>query len=88
LPGLCRGQGISPRTVQRLFPLQTGLTFAQWRARLRHLHAARLLGEGRTVAQTALDCGYQSTSAFVAAFRGLAGVTPGQFCRRGPALTA
>lgn len=79
LAALCRGQRVSARTVQRLFPLETGLTFAQWRARLRFHHAARLLGEGRSVTQTALDCGYQSTSAFVVAFRRLSGETPGQF---------
>src|SRR5262245_4383896 len=28
---LCRGQGVSVRTAQRLFPLQTGLTFDAWR---------------------------------------------------------
>lgn len=82
LSGLCREARIGPRTVQRLFPQQTGLTFAQWRGRLRHLHAVRLLGEGRTVEQAARECGYQSTSAFVAAFRQWAGIPPGQFCRR------
>jgi AraC-like DNA-binding protein len=77
---LCRGQGASVRTVQRLFPQETGLTFEDWRSRVRFLHAARLLAEGRKVSAVAAACGYRSPSAFVAAFRRGAGVTPGQFC--------
>jgi transcriptional regulator GlxA family with amidase domain len=78
---LCRGHGISARTVQRLFPLQTGQTFEHWRLRLRFLHAIRLLADGAKVCSVASECGYQSPSAFVAAFRQFTGVTPGAFCR-------
>lgn len=78
---LCQGQGASVRTVQRLFPLETGLTFEDWRARVRFLHATRLLAEGRKVSDVAGQCGYRSTSAFVSAFSRLSGMTPGQFCR-------
>lgn len=82
LQRLCRGQGVGPRTVQRLFPQQTGLTFEEWRSRLRLLHAIRLLAEGKKSGDVAYSCGYLSPSAFVAAFRRLAGVTPGQFCKQ------
>ncbi len=78
---LCKGQGVSVRTVQRLFPSETGLTFENWRARFRFLHAARLLAERRKVSEVASSCGYRSTSAFVAAFTRFAGMTPGKFCR-------
>jgi AraC-like DNA-binding protein len=78
---LCKGQGVSARTVQRLFPLETGQTFEGWRLRMRFLHAIRLLADGRKVCGVASECGYQSPSAFVAAFRRFAGVTPGEFCR-------
>ena len=81
LVNLCRGQGVSARTVQRLFPLQTGLTFEAWRSRLRFLHASRLLATGSKVSDVAASCGYRSPSAFVAAFRRAAGVTPGEFRR-------
>jgi AraC-like DNA-binding protein len=81
LRDLCRGQGVSVRTVQRLFPLETGLTFEGWRARVRFLHATRLLAEGRKVGDVAANCGYESASAFVSAFTRFAGMTPGQFCR-------
>ena len=86
LPELCHGQGVSPRTAQRLFPEQTGQTFEQWRSRLRFLHAVRLLAEGRKVGSVALDCGYRSASAFVAAFRDAAGVTPAKYVRSASAL--
>jgi AraC-like DNA-binding protein len=78
---LCREHGASVRTVQRLFPLETGLTFESWRSRVRFLHATRLLAEHRKVSDVAWQCGYRSTSAFVAAFSRFARVTPGQFCR-------
>lgn len=81
LAELCAGKGISARTAQRLFPLQTGLTFEEWRTRQRFLQATRLLSEGRKVIEVAERCGYRSPSAFVAAFRRFAGVTPGEYCR-------
>lgn len=83
LDDLCKGRGVGPRTIQRLFPLETGLTFDRWRARLRHLHAVRLLGEGGSITDVAYACGYQSPSAFVAAFKQAAGVTPGRLRRQG-----
>ncbi len=80
LQDLCRGQGVSVRTVQRLFPFETGLTFENWRARVRFLHATRLLAERRKVGDVAASCGYRSASAFVTAFTRFAGMTPGQYC--------
>jgi AraC-like DNA-binding protein len=76
LPELAREAGASARTIQRLFLAETGLSFSQWRQRLRLLHAATLLGGGSSVTNAALDAGYSGTSAFVAAFRKHLGVTP------------
>lgn len=81
LAALARRAGASVRTVQRLFAEETGLSFAQWRQRLRLLTALERLGAGRSVTQTALDVGYASVSAFVSAFRREFGVTPGRFER-------
>jgi AraC-like DNA-binding protein len=39
------------------------------------------LEEGASVTNTALACGYDSTSAFIAAFKGLFGFTPGELFR-------
>jgi AraC-like DNA-binding protein len=76
LADLARAAGASPRTIQRLFLAETGLPFAQWRQRLRLLHGAAALGEGKTVTEAGLAAGYSGTSAFIAAFRKHFGVTP------------
>jgi AraC-like DNA-binding protein/mannose-6-phosphate isomerase-like protein (cupin superfamily) len=77
-----RAVGASQRTLARLFPAETGLTFAAWRWRARLLRALALLAEGRPVTQVALDLGYAGPSAFIQAFRRELGTTPGQFARR------
>lgn len=73
---LARHAAASPRTIQRLFLAETGLTFAQWRQRLRLLHGATVLGAGKSVTEAALEAGYSGTSAFSAAFRKHFGFTP------------
>ena len=76
LAELARAAGASTRTIQRLFLAETGLPFAQWRQRLRLLHGATALGEGKSVTEAGLEAGYSGTSAFIAAFRKHFGVTP------------
>ncbi|WP_221793174.1 helix-turn-helix domain-containing protein [Oceanobacter mangrovi] len=71
--------GISEKTATRLFQRETGLSFRLWRQRLRLLHSLRLLERGERITDTAIDCGYQSTSAYIQAFRQQFGVTPAQF---------
>jgi AraC-like DNA-binding protein len=78
LPQLARDAGASARTMQRLFLVETGLRFSEWRQRLRLLHGASLLGAGRSVTDAGVDAGYSGTSAFSAAFRKHFGVTPSQ----------
>lgn len=79
LATLARRAGASTRTVQRLFVEETGLSFAQWRQRMRLLSAAAQLGSGQGVTDAAFHVGYSSVSAFVSAFRREFGVTPGRF---------
>jgi AraC-like DNA-binding protein len=69
---------ISEKTLMRLFKRETGLSFRGWRQRARLLSSLNALEEGASVTTTALACGYDSTSAFIAAFRGLFGFTPGE----------
>ncbi len=76
LAELCRASGASKRTIERLFLQETGLTFGKWRQQLRTMHALRLLAEGASVTQVALEAGYSTPSAFVAAFKQLLGTTP------------
>lgn len=70
---------VSERTLSRLFLQQTGLSFRLWRQRSRLLSALPMLERGDRVTDAALACGYESMSAFIAAFREQMGVTPGDF---------
>ncbi|MDG1579392.1 helix-turn-helix transcriptional regulator [Pseudomonas sp. GOM6] len=73
--------GVSERTLSRLFLRETGLTFRAWRQRQRLLDALTPLEQGERVTDVALACGYDSLSAFIAAFRMQFGATPGEFFR-------
>lgn len=73
--------GVSEKTLSRLFQRDTGLSFRAWRQRLRLLGALAPLERGERVTDVALGCGYDSTSAFIAAFRQQFGSTPGEFFR-------
>ena len=66
----------SPRTLERLFQKETGMTFGRWRQQLRLLHALRLLAASRPVTAIALEVGYDSPSAFIAMFKRTLGTTP------------
>lgn len=71
--------GVSDRTLSRLFVEHTGMSFRYWRQRCRLLSALPLLGKGMKVTDVALECGYDSLSAFSAAFGELMGSTPSQY---------
>lgn len=73
--------GASERTLSRLFLRDTGLSFRAWRQRQRLLDALTPLERGERVTDVALSCGYDSLSAFIAAFRQQFAVTPGEFFR-------
>jgi AraC-like DNA-binding protein len=79
LAELGRRAGASLRTLQRLFPIETGLTLEAWRQKARLLHAVTQLSGGASVAAAAFDCGYDSPSAFISAFKRQFGVTPGRY---------
>lgn len=68
--------GLSERSLARNFRLQTGMSFGDWRQRMRMLLALAALERGERVTRVALDAGYASASAFIAAFRKTFGVTP------------
>ena len=75
---LSRDHGMARRTLERRFREETGMSFGMWRQKARLLDSIRLLAEGNSVTDTALDCGYSSVSAFIAAFKGTFGYTPGR----------
>lgn len=76
---LARGSGASLRTLQRLFLGETGLSLDAWRVRARMQQAVVALSSGASVTSAALDAGYASPSAFIAAFKKAFGVTPAKW---------
>ena len=75
---LAKQHGVARRTLERRFRDETGMSFGMWRQKARLLDSIRLLAEGKSVTDTALDCGYSGVSAFIAAFKGTFGYTPGR----------
>jgi AraC-like DNA-binding protein len=82
LAEVARASAASARTLERLFRNETGLPFGVWRQRARLLRALQLLAEGEAVAGVASAVGYESASAFVAAFRRALGTTPGRYFKK------
>jgi AraC-like DNA-binding protein/quercetin dioxygenase-like cupin family protein len=79
LADLARAVGASERTLSRLFRDELGMTYPRWRRSLRILRAAILLCDGASVTAAAHDCGWRTTSSFVAAFGEAMGQTPGAY---------
>jgi AraC-like DNA-binding protein len=71
--------GASPRTLARLFQQELGMTFGQWRQRVRLAHAAALVSTGQPLAAVAEKLGYESASAFSAMFKRVLGRSPREF---------
>jgi len=73
--------GASRRTLARLFRSETGLSFAEWRARLRAVDGLARLSDGASVAETAASVGYASPSAFSAMIHRTLGGPPRRLVR-------
>lgn len=80
---LARDAGLSPRTLERRFLAETGMSLGRWRRRGALLAAVERLAAGDSVKQAAGAAGYATPSAFVAAFRAVFGETPGRYFDRG-----
>ena len=77
----------SVRTVSRLFPDETGLTFKAWRQRARIVHAMDRLARGEAIGRVSADAGFASTAAFSCAFRQVTAMTPTTFLDRSGTAT-
>ncbi|MGC4010634.1 MAG: helix-turn-helix transcriptional regulator [Pseudomonas sp.] len=74
--------GASRRTLARLFRDETGLSFREWRERVRLLAALPRLERGESVTLIAGELGYESTSAFIELFQRQLGTSPGALARQ------
>jgi AraC-like DNA-binding protein len=79
LATLAPAAGASSRTIERLFLVETGMSFGAWRQRLRLINALERLAQGETVAAVSFAVGYDNPSSFIAAFRATFGKTPGTY---------
>jgi len=68
--------GASTRTLARLFENDLGMSFNQWRQRIRFHNALEALSSGESIARVAARHGYRSASAFSAAFAKVMGMLP------------
>lgn len=79
LAALAARVGAGERTLSRLFREEFGMTYPQWRTRVRVFEAMVLLSGGATVTETAHRCGWSTTSSFIDTFQRSMGRTPGAY---------
>lgn len=72
---------VSERTLARQFVRELGMSFGEWRQRLRFLAAIQALDSPRSIQEIAFDMGYSTGSAFIAMFQRQARCTPEQYRR-------
>lgn len=73
--------GASGRTLERAFLTETGVPFSRWRTLVRLKASLPMLASGQSISHVAPEVGYESTSAFVAAFHREVGLTPTAYFR-------
>ncbi|WP_294992594.1 helix-turn-helix transcriptional regulator [uncultured Stenotrophomonas sp.] len=71
--------GLSSRSLARIWQAETQMTPNQWRQRLRVLLALPRLLAGEPVTRVALSMGYDTPSAFIALFKREMGITPARY---------
>jgi AraC-like DNA-binding protein len=79
---LAHESGLSERSLFRNFQQETGMSPGQWRRQAQVLRSLELLANGMSVTQTSLEVGYESTGAFIRAFRQLVGETPATYAKQ------
>jgi len=73
---------LTPRTLERQFKADTGLSLRSFRRQARLLRALELLASGMSVGKVSDEIGFDEPSAFIAMFRAAFGVTPGRYLSR------
>ena len=82
LATLAHESGLSERSLFRNFQQETGMSPGQWRRQVQVLRSLELLADGRSVTETSLEVGYESTGAFIRAFRQVVGITPAMYAKQ------
>lgn len=70
---------ISAKTFERQFLKSTGISFGKWRQQARLLYSLEALSEGLPIIDIAFQFGYNSHSAYSAAFKNFFGQSPSEF---------
>lgn len=70
---------ITERTLARHCQAELGMSFTEWRLRVRYLYSMELLRDGRSVKEVALTLGYNQASPFISMFKKYSGQTPEQY---------
>ena len=71
----------TPAYISSAYKKQTGKSLLKCITQMRVEHAIRLLGEGRSVNETATLSGFRDSRSFIRVFKDYTGVTPGQMRR-------
>ena len=72
----------SPRTLERQFKAETGLSLRSFRRQAKLLRSLELLSSNMSVSAVSDHLGFGEPSAFIATFRAAFGVTPGRYLAR------
>lgn len=70
------------RTLARRCRRDLGMSFLEWRQRLRLFQSLSMLQDGQKVQVVATAMGYRTSSAFIAMFNRMTGSTPDEFRKR------
>ncbi len=82
LSDIAQEQHMSLRTFERLAVEHLGMSFGEWRQRLRFIRATEALLKGTSIDQVAAKLGYSNASSFGEMFKRRSGMTPDQFRQR------
>jgi AraC-like DNA-binding protein len=72
-------EGMSSRTLVRLFRSELQMSFQEWRAQLLLLEAYARLAEGQPSARVSKALGYGNPATFSAMFRSMTGLSPTEY---------
>lgn len=64
------------RTLARHCKNELGMSFTEWRLRMRYLHSLELLRDGKSIKEIAFSLGYNQASPFISMFKKYSGYTP------------